>query len=68
MLTCLHLWTVSPDEQWQITDSLVYADMVEGLDCDGSDGKQLTHTSICLVSGHLSVIVRSCLHVWRFGL
>ncbi len=24
--------------------------------------------SVCLIFGHLSVIVRSCSHVWRFGL
>ena len=46
MLTCLEVWTVSPDQRWH----------------------SLTYTSICLISGHLSVIVRSCSHVWSFGL
>ncbi len=42
------LWTVSPDQRWQTTDSYLH--------------------SISLFSGHLSGIVRSRSHVWRFEL
>ncbi len=59
--------------------SLDHVHMFASLHCDSrtamgssrvqtTDGKQLTHTSICLISGHLSVIVRSWSHFCIFGL
>jgi len=83
MLTCLHLWTVSPDQRWPIADSCLHLFVSWTIECDcwimltclevwtvSPDQRwhSLTYTSICLISGHLSVIVRSCSHVWSFGL